>query len=50
MDSDFSEIKTLLSEDVYIVIYNRERKNGIDAVLDYFKDWQQGSETRLNVK
>lgn len=39
VDSDFSKMKDLLSEDVYIIIYNRERKSGIDTVLDYFKDW-----------
>ena len=39
-NADFSELRKLLSDDVYIVIYNRGYINGMDAVLEYFKDWQ----------
>lgn len=38
--ADFSSLRSVLSEDVYIIIYDRERKDGIESVLDYFKDWQ----------
>ena len=38
-NSCFSELRELLSDNVYIMIFNRERKSGIDTVLDYFKDW-----------
>lgn len=38
---DFTKLKELLSERVYLVIYNRERIDGLDAVIEYFKDWQK---------
>lgn len=38
--ADFSSLRSVLSDDVYIIIYDRERKDGIESVLDYFKDWQ----------
>lgn len=40
VDADFTSLRDILSEDVYIVIFNRERKEGIETVLEYFKDWQ----------
>lgn len=40
VDADFAGLRNLLSDDVYIVIFNRERKEGIETVLEYFKDWQ----------
>ncbi len=39
--ADYAGLRNLLSNDVYIVIYNRECKHGINSVLDYFKDWQK---------
>lgn len=39
-NADFSGLRKLLADDIYIVIYNRECINGMDTVLDYFKDWQ----------
>lgn len=41
VDADFTGLRNLLSDDVYIVIFNRERKEGIETVLDYFKDWKE---------
>lgn len=38
---NFTKLKELLSEDVYLILYNRERIDGLDAVIDYFKDWQK---------
>ncbi|MBD5247439.1 MAG: hypothetical protein HDS54_04665 [Barnesiella sp.] len=40
VDADFTRLHDILSEDVYIVIFNRERKEGIETVLEYFKNWQ----------
>lgn len=40
VDADFTSLRDILSEDVYIIIFNRERKDGIETVLEYFKDWQ----------
>lgn len=40
VDADYTSLRDILSEDVYIVIFNRERKEGIETVLEYFKDWQ----------
>lgn len=37
--ADFTRLRDILSEDVYIVIFNRERKEGIETVLEYFNDW-----------
>lgn len=37
----YSELQNIIAEDVYIVLFNRERKSGIDTVLDYFKEWQE---------
>ncbi|MDE5653749.1 MAG: hypothetical protein K2I48_09865 [Muribaculaceae bacterium] len=39
--ADYAGLRNLLSNDVYIVIYNRECKHGINSVLDYFEDWQK---------
>lgn len=39
-NADYTGLRNLLSEDIYIVIYNRECKNGIDSVLNYFEKWQ----------
>ena len=39
-NADFSELRKLLMDDITIVIYNRECVKGVDAVLEYFKDWQ----------
>ena len=39
--ADFASLRDILSEDVYIVIFNRERKEGIETVLEYFKDWKE---------
>lgn len=39
-NADYTGLRNLLSEDIYIVIYNRECKNGIDSVLNYFEEWQ----------
>lgn len=39
-NADYAGLRNLLSEDVYIVIYNRECKHGINSVLDYFEEWQ----------
>lgn len=39
--ADYAGLHNLLSNDVYIVIYNRECKHGINSVLDYFEDWQK---------
>lgn len=41
VDADFTSLRDILSEDVYIVIFNRERKEGIETVLEYFKDWKE---------
>lgn len=38
---DFSKLKEFLSDNVYLVIYNRERIDGLDAVMEYFMDWQK---------
>lgn len=40
IDADFTGLRDMLSDAVYIVIFNRERKEGIETVLEYFKDWQ----------
>ena len=40
VNAEYSELRKILSEDVYIIIYNRECKYGVEAVLEYFKDWQ----------
>ncbi len=40
VEADFLSLRSLLSDDAYIVIYARERKDGIETVMDYFKDWQ----------
>lgn len=40
VDADFASLRDILSENVYIIIFNRERKDGIETVLEYFKDWQ----------
>ena len=40
-NSDYAGLRNLLSEDVYIVIYDRECKRGINSALDYFEDWQK---------
>ena len=39
-NADYAGLRNLLSEDIYIVIYNRECKIGIDSVLTYFEEWQ----------
>lgn len=39
-NADYAGLRNLLSDDVYIVIYNRECKHGINSVLDYFEEWQ----------
>lgn len=39
-NADYEELCNLLSDTVYIVIYNRDCKNGINSVLNYFKEWQ----------
>ena len=38
--ADYAELCNLLSDTVYIVIYNRDCKHGINSVLNYFKEWQ----------
>ena len=40
VNAEYSELRKILSDDVYIIIYNRESKYGVEAVLEYFKDWQ----------
>lgn len=40
VDADFGGLRNMLSDDVFIVLYNKETKYGIDSVLEYFKDWQ----------
>lgn len=39
-NADYAELSNLLSDTVYIVIYNRYCKHGINSVLNYFKEWQ----------
>ena len=39
-NADYAELSNLLSDTVYIVIYNRDCKHGINSVLNYFKEWQ----------
>lgn len=39
-DADFEGLREILSDDAYIVLFNRETKSGRDAVVEYFKDWQ----------
>lgn len=41
VDADFVGLREMLSEEVFIVLYNRETKYGVDAVLGYFRDWQE---------
>ena len=44
VDADFNGLREILSEDVYIIIFNSMRKDGIETVLEYFKDWQKRAE------
>ena len=39
VNAEYSELRKILSDDVCIIIYNRESKYGVEAVLEYFKDW-----------
>lgn len=36
---DFINIRKMLVEDAFIVLYNKEQIDGADAVIEYFKDW-----------
>lgn len=36
---EFTKLKELLSDKVHLIIYNRERIDGPEAVIHYFKDW-----------
>ena len=38
-DADFNSLRDMLSDDVYIVLFNKATIYGIDPVLGYFKDW-----------
>ncbi|MBD5504760.1 MAG: hypothetical protein HDR09_13775 [Lachnospiraceae bacterium] len=40
VDADFNSLRDMLSDDVYIVLFNKATIYGIDPVLGYFKDWQ----------
>lgn len=41
VDTDYTSLRNILSENVYIIIFNRERKHGIETVLEYFEEWQK---------
>ena len=40
VDADYNSLRDMLSDDVYIVLFNEATIYGIDPVLGYFKDWQ----------
>ena len=47
---EYSALQNILAEDIYLVIYNLECKNGIDSVLNYLRSGRTALEICLNVK
>lgn len=37
---DFINLRKMLADDAYILLYNKEKIDGADSVIEYFKDWQ----------
>lgn len=38
-EENFIDLRKILADDAYILLYNKEKINGADSVIDYFKDW-----------
>ena len=36
---DFTNLRKILANNVFIILYNKGRIEGVDSVIDYFKDW-----------